>query len=210
MTKTRAILLDLDRTLVDVQSFTDYAAALTSVSDETVTDGGTQLPTTDWDHPTHACMSLLVARAGDDSWQSTSDNIAHFERLAIPDSQSMPTLHEAMRAWSGAQVAVVTLLPADIAAEVLAAHGIEIPVIMGRDPHMRPKPHGDGLLAACRRLGVDPVHATMIGDASWDYAAARDAGCAFIGVPFSDGVFGPDVLIASDLYSAVLRVLAGD
>ncbi len=206
----QAILLDLDRTLVDVQSFTDYAAALASVVDETRTDGEIQLPTTDWDHPTHACMSLLVSRAGDDAWQSTSDAIAHFERLAIPDSQSMPTLHDAIREWSGVQVAVVTLLPADVAMEVLAAHGIDIPVIIGRDPYIRPKPHGDGLLEACRRLRVDPSQATMIGDASWDYTAAQDAGCAFIGVPFSEGAFPADVVIATDLHSAVRRALAGD
>lgn len=206
----RALLLDLDRTLVDVQSFTDYAAALESLSTYSLNDAATGLPLTDWDHPTHACMSLLVACAGDDEWQSISDAIAHFERLAIPDSQAMPTLFEAVRSWSNAPVAVVTLLPADVAGEVLAAHGVDIPVIIGRHPHLRPKPHGDGLLEACRRLHVDPNHATMIGDASWDHAAANDAGCSFIGVPFSNDVFGPDVVTAADLLSAVQRALTGD
>jgi phosphoglycolate phosphatase-like HAD superfamily hydrolase len=84
----------------------------------------------------------------------------------------------------------VTLLPADVAIAVLDYHdldiGKEIDVVVGRDPLIRPKPEPDGVLEACRVLGVEPTSAVMIGDSTWDAQAAIAAGADFIGVP-ADG-----------------------
>ena len=203
---TRALLLDLDRTLVDLQSFTDYAAAWEEV--RAVADADSvAVPETDWDRPTQACMSTLVAVAGTPIWQQASDVIAGFERRAIPSSIAMPTLEQARDTWAGHPVAVITLLPSDVAREVLAHHGVEIEVIIGRDPLVRPKPHGDGLRRACELLGVTPGVATMVGDATWDLAAAHDAGTAFLGVPFTPDAFPEGTAIAGSLHEAVLATL---
>lgn len=203
---TRTVLLDLDRTLVDLQSFTDYASAWEEVGALVEADGG-MVPQTDWDRPTHACMATLVSLAGTPRWQEVSSVIAEYERRAIPSSVAMPTLQQAQEIWAGYPVAVITLLPGDVAAEVLAFHDVDIEVIIGRDPVLRPKPHGDGLLRACEMLGVRPDEATMIGDATWDLAAAADAGTSFIGVPVTPGAFPESTSVARSLHDAVLATL---
>ena len=206
---SQAILFDLDRTLVDLQSFTDYAAAWESVRALLGESSAVTAPETDWDRPTQACMSALVAVAGTSTWQEASDAIARHERAAIPESMAMPRLTEAMDLVKDWPVAVITLLPPDVAREVLAHHGVQIDVVVGRQPGSRPKPHGDGLILACEALSVDPASATMIGDATWDLAAAIDAGAGFIGVPFSAGAFPDGTRLAADLTEAVSQAMRG-
>ena len=191
----RALLLDLDRTLVDLQSFTDYAAALRDVQQLTGEWVTAEVPETDWDQPTMACMSVLHSLLGDPRWQDVSDAIAVHERAAIPQSVVMPTVLESRETLRQVPVAIVTLLAPELVADVLAAHGIdvgeragaEVDVVVGRASHVRPKPEADGLLAACAALGVAPADAVMIGDSSWDAEAAERAGVPFIGVPSSPG-----------------------
>ena len=205
----RALLLDLDRTLVDVQSFTDYDAALADLRDLVHDWPDVTVPSTDWTQATQACMSVLVSLAGDARWPAASAAVAAHERAAVPVSLPMPGLATAAALWAGHPVAVVTLLPADVAALALDRHGVRVDVIVGRDPVQRMKPHGDGPLAACARLGVAPADAVMVGDATWDLAAALDAGTGFVGVPRHDGVFPPGTATAPDLPTAVRVVLDG-
>jgi phosphoglycolate phosphatase-like HAD superfamily hydrolase len=94
----------------------------------------------------------------------------------------MPHVVEFLAATADRPRAVVTLLPATVAAEALAAHGLDFEVVVGRDPHIRPKPSGAGLLEALRRLGLSGSPATMVGDSTWDATAAADAGVDFVGV----------------------------
>lgn len=187
----RALLLDLDRTLVDLQTFTDYAAALDDVRALLGAWPDVDVPGTDWDGPTMACMSVLHSLAGDMRWQAVSAAIARHERAAIPRSVAMPTVAESCPSLTGVPVAVVSLVAPDVVPDVLAQHGIrvghEVDVVVGRAAEVPPKPQPDGLWAACRALGVEPHEAVMIGDSSWDAEAAQRAGVAFIGVPSSAG-----------------------
>lgn len=48
--------------------------------------------------------------------------------------------------------------------------------VVGGDEVDRPKPHPEGILLACRRLGVEPGRAAYVGDSPLDLAAARAAG----------------------------------
>lgn len=183
----RALLLDLDRTLVDLQSFTDYAAALVDVSVLLDSWPDASVPATDWDGPTMVCMSVLNALSGDERWPEVSRAIARHERAAIPSSVIMPTVAEACARLEEVPVAVVTLLAPELVPEVLGQHGIrlgrEVDAVIGRSSEMPPKPAPDGLWSACRTLDVNPADAVMIGDSSWDAEAARRAGVSFIGVP---------------------------
>ena len=185
----RALLLDLDRTLVDLQSFTDYSAALADVRGLLGTWPDVDVPGTDWDGPTMACMSVLHSLAGDERWPVISAAIARHERAAIPFAVAMPTVMEARPMLGGVPVAVVTLVAPDVVPDVLALHGIrigyEVDAVVGRSSDVPPKPEPDGLWAACRTLGVEPGEAVMIGDSSWDAQAAHRAGVSFIGVPSS-------------------------
>ena len=187
MIRSSALLLDLDRTLIDLQSFTDYGAALDDVRRLVGSWQDVQVPDTDWDRATVACMSVLHAFLDDPRWSDISDAIAVHERRAIPESHLMPTVADARPTLVASPTAVVTLLPADVAIAVLDYHdleiGREIDFVVGRDPRIKPKPEPDGVVEACRLLGVRPHDALMIGDSTWDAQAALAAGAGFVGVP---------------------------
>ncbi len=189
----KALLLDLDRTLVDLQSYTNYAAALADVQELVGEWSDVDVPTTDWDRATMSCMSVLHAFFGDARWSQISATIARHERAAIPQSHLMPTVQECFVRLVSGPTAVITLLPGDVARDVLEFHGLrmgqEIDVVVGRDPALRPKPEPDGVIEAWRILGVAPGSATMVGDSTWDAQAALAAGATFVGVP-ADGFEG--------------------
>lgn len=210
---TAALLFDLDRTLVDVQSFTDYAAA--RLDAESLVGHERTLaavPSTDWSSDTQATMALLVTYAGDPRWDAVSEAIAVHELAAVPRSTPMPTLTDAWTLSASVPRAVVTLVPEDVARAALAAHGVDASpgalAVVGRRAGQRPKPAPDGLLSACAALGVDPADAVMIGDSTWDAEAAHAAGMPFIGVPFHPGSLPEGTPVARDLVSAVRLALA--
>lgn len=208
MAGVQGYIFDLDRTLVDLQSFTDYAAALRDVTALVGEQQGAAVPDADWDAPTLSTMAILVALAGDERWEQASRAVAAHERAAIPQSVAMPGLESLDDALAGTPRAVVTLLPQDVARETLAHHGIHIDVIVGRDPLIPAKPSGAGLVVAAELLGVPVSACVMIGDSTWDHAAAVDAGAAFIGVPVSASAFGPEVDVADGLVAAIARARA--
>lgn len=177
-----AILFDLDRTLIDVQTFTDYAAAAMAVEHRIGAWGDLATPPTDWDAPTHHCMEVLVALSGDERWSEVSAVIERYERAAVEFSRAMPGLDEAMARTSSLRRAVVTLLPEDTARAALERHRVAIEVLVGRNPVHRPKPRPDQLVAAMRLIGASPTDTVMIGDSSWDAEAAAAANCRFVGV----------------------------
>ena len=200
-----ALLFDLDRTLVDVQSFTDYGSARREAERLVDGFGDIAVPNTDWSADTVAAMSLLVACSGDPRWASVSAAIARHELAAVPGSAPMPGLHEAWARAAGLPRAVVTLVPEEVARAALAWHGVDCAgvVVIGRRADQRPKPSPDGLLAACRALGVTPQRAVMIGDSLWDLEAAAAAGIRFVGVPTRAGIMPPRAIVAPDLMAAV-------
>jgi phosphoglycolate phosphatase len=201
-----AVLLDLDRTLVDLQSFTDYDTAWADVRELVDPDFAAAGPLTTWPSATRACMGVIAAIADAALWQTVSSAIERHERAAIGRSVAMPHVAEFLAATADRPRAVITLLPASVARDVLAAHGIAIDVIVGRDPHVRPKPSGDGLCDALRLLGEPPHQATMIGDSTWDAAAAHDARVNFVGVHAPAAEFAsvePDVPAVASLLDAL-------
>jgi phosphoglycolate phosphatase-like HAD superfamily hydrolase len=207
------LLLDLDRTLVDLQSSTDYAAAHADVQALLGQWPDADVPESDWDQPTHACMSVLNALVGDDRWTSVSDAIAAHERAAVGRAVVMPTVRESVDRLREVPTAVVTLLPGDVARAALVGCGLgvgpgeAVDLVVGRDARMRPKPWPDGVLSACERLGVAPGSATMIGDSTWDEEAASRAGASFVGVPSSAAGFPPGVRQATTFAEAIAQVL---
>ena len=206
----RAILFDLDRTLIDVQSVTDYAAARRDAEAAAGDLVPPPVPGTDWTPDTVAAMALLVACAGDERWHAVSAAVEAHERAAVPGSRAMPGLHEAWGVTADHPRAVVTLLTEAVTRQVLERHGVDaagVPVI-GRDAGRRPKPAPDGLLAACDLLGVAPGDSVMIGDSTWDLEAARAAGADFVGVPVTAGAMPRGTTVAANLVDAVRAALS--
>lgn len=206
---SRAILFDLDRTLVDVQSFSDYRGALARVEAEISTWQEPPTPPSGWDGPTQRAMGVLLALWGDPRWGRISALIDEVEAAGVARSVAMPGLAEALRLSASMPRAVVTLLTASVAREALAHHGIELDHVVGRQPDLAAKPAGDMLVAAAARLGVDPGEATMIGDSPWDEAAADAAGCRFVGIDTNGrAVFGPGARVVATVADAVRVALA--
>ena len=201
-----AVLFDLDRTLIDLQTYTDYGAAWQDT--ESMIGSWDDLPTpeTDWDAPTQRCMSILVALSGDPRWTDVSEGISVHEMAAVAASHAMPRLKEALELAQGTRRAVVTLVAEAPARAVLARHGVDIPLLVPRRPDLRPKPAADQLLEACRLLEVAPSRTVMIGDSTWDREAAHNARCGFVGVAATeDGAtrFGRGVITGRDLVEAL-------
>ena len=77
--------------------------------------------------------------------------------------------------------AVITNSPVGLAKKALAAAKLDgyLDTVVGSDevPHSKPAP--DGILEACRRLGVKPAETIMIGDSRFDEGAAKAAGSDF-------------------------------
>ena len=177
-----ALLLDLDRTLVDLQSYTDYDQAWQAVQPFVPSDLTLNVPETGWSSATRACMGVLAALPESELWWKISGIIAEFETAAIAQSVLMPGARAFAYSLRTSARAVVTLLPEDVARDVLVQHDLDIPIVIGRDPRIRPKPSGDGLRRALELLDKPADDAVMIGDSTWDAAAAADAGVTFIGV----------------------------
>ena len=99
----------------------------------------------------------------------------HAHRLVVHDG-----VPELLRALTdrGVPRAVFTGASTDAARVLLDAAELlaYFPVVLGSDPPLPPKPAPDGVVEACRLLGVAPTAAAYVGDAPTDLAAARGAG----------------------------------
>lgn len=184
MNTIRAVVFDLDWTLVDVQSFTDYGAALADVRRLVAAWPDVATPATGWDGATRACMDVLVALAGRPSWQLVSDAIERHEAAAVSRSVAMPGLRAILDATAHLPRAVATLLPARAARAVLDRHDISVGALVARRSDLAPKPAPDPCLAAAAALGFGDALGSvlMVGDSTWDLACARAAGAAFVGL----------------------------
>ncbi|MDH3500299.1 MAG: HAD-IA family hydrolase [Acidimicrobiia bacterium] len=204
--KAAGLLLDLDRTLVDVQSYTDYDAAVAGLPKK-VRSARVETPETEWDSATRHAMDILVAWAGTDRWQEISDHIELFESEAVVQSRRMPGVFDFLDAVSGLPIVVVTLMGPRAARAALVRHGIDLPIVLGRESTYQPKPAPDQLLAGCARMDLDPAEVVMIGDSSWDAAAAAAAGCGFVGLTLGKPCeFSPSTTVVEWLMDASRHV----
>lgn len=108
-------------------------------------------------------------------------------------------------AGAGVRLAVVTNKPQALAAQLLTelGWGARFGVLVGGDTLARRKPDPEPVWLACRRLGVSPVQAALVGDDCRDIAAARAAGCAYA-VAASYGYLEPGVRAADFGADAVI------
>lgn len=77
--------------------------------------------------------------------------------------------------------AVITNSPNGLARRALALAKLDhhFATIVGCDEVPRSKPAPDGVLEACRRLGVAPEETLLVGDSRFDEGAAKAAGVPF-------------------------------
>lgn len=179
----RVLLLDLDRTLVDVESSVDYCAAAAELRRAFPDARRGETPeTTGWGSCTKEVIARLVGMAGSAAYEQAAAMVDGYELAGAPASQPMPGLAGFLAATAHLPKAIVTLLGPAATDLVLELHGIAVDVVVARRPDLKPKPFPDQVEEGIRRLGAGAGIATMIGDSATDREAARAAGVAFLGV----------------------------
>lgn len=191
--RARAVLLDLDGTLLDTVG--DLATAV----DAMLVELG-RAPIGERAVRTYVGKGarVLVRRALAGSLDGPCDDDVldrampvferHYARENGASARLYPNVVEglvAMRA-KGLVLACVTNKPQAFTDALLARTGLAsyFAAVVGADARLARKPDPASLLHACERLGVAPAHALAIGDSMNDVQAAHAAGIPVIVVPY--------------------------
>ena len=104
------------------------------------------------------------------------------------ESTLFPGVREALAdlTAAGLKLGVVTNALQHLGEKVLTHFDLRrfMAVVIGGDGVSLGKPAPDPLLRACRTLDVAPAQTLMVGDSENDVLAARAAGCAIVAVPY--------------------------
>jgi phosphoglycolate phosphatase len=208
---TRAVLLDLDGTLLDTAP--DIAGAanamladlgLPPLAAGVIRDFiGQGIP-----HLVERCLAqagppLACARL-EPALRSFGD---HYRRLNGTSSSPFPGVLEALERMRAAKLklACVTNKASAFTLPLLEATGLAplLDAVVTSDQVGRRKPHPEPFLHACRLLQVAPAEAVVVGDSANDAEGARAAGCAVLLVSYgySEGrdvrTLGADAVVAT-------------
>jgi phosphoglycolate phosphatase len=207
----RAVILDLDGTLVDTAG--EIAAALNRTLEELGLAG---LPPKSVEALIGRGVRSLVERALQqveggalmDVDRATERFEAHYAQTVGTDARLFEGVMPGLRrlAEAGIAMSVVTNKPRVFTELLLGRLGIAefFAGVVAGDDGIRRKPHGDMLLAACERMGSEPARSLMVGDSDNDVVAARAAGCPVWCVPYgyNEGR-GPETLNCDRLVATV-------
>ncbi len=197
--EVRAVLLDLDGTLLDTAP--EIAAAAADMLAELGLDPVPATLVKDFigkgvqDLVRRTLEASLGTAAGERRLGAAMESFFfNYAKRNGRDARPYPGVREGLEAFraGGFALACVTNKIARFTNPQLEASGLAhfFSVVISGDSTPRKKPAPDPLLAACRELGVAPAHALMVGDSANDAAAARAAGCLVFLVPYgySEGV----------------------
>jgi len=200
------ILLDLDKTLVNILDHVDYCSALRDVKEFLGRHVEADVPETYWGLCASKAMEILVALSGDEkTWSSVSTMIERYEIIGAKNSTPMPGLNTFLQMVEELfrNKAIITLLAEQATNIVLTKHSIKVDVVVARRKDLRPKPFPDQVNYALKALDARPDNAVMLGDSEWDERAAISAGVAFIGLTNGRNVHGfKTKLVVEDLIEA--------
>jgi phosphoglycolate phosphatase len=186
----RAVILDLDGTLMDTAGEIDSALARTFAE-----LGVARLSPTEVRRLIGRGVRSLVERAlqaREASRIDVDDAVERFEghyaALVGTEAALYPGALEGIRRLdaAGRKLAVVTNKPRAFTMALLERVEIAslVPVVVAGDDGITRKPAGDMLVAACERMGSRPAETLMLGDSDNDVVAARAAGCPVWCVPY--------------------------
>jgi phosphoglycolate phosphatase len=195
----RAVLLDLDGTLLDTAPEIAAAAAdmlaelgLEAISPAMVRNFiGKGIPSL-----VRRTLEQSLGRVPDERriGSGIESFFFHYEKRNGRFATAYPGVFEGLTTLHtmGLALACVTNKAERFTVPLLKATGLEafFSAVISGDTAARKKPDAAPVLAACKQLGVVPDEAIMVGDSTNDALAARAAGCGILLVPYgySEGV----------------------
>ena len=200
--RIRALLFDLDGTLVDTENQTDEAIEAVVARHGVA---GFSLPQVEtrgrtWDHVAETVRSqtgIDVSVAA-----LTEELLVHWSAVTA-GAVAIPGAPQALRAAaaSGLMLAVVSSSPRAVIARFLerleVAELVAPGARIGGDDVKRGKPDPEGFLMAARALGVDPAEALVFEDSRAGLLAARAAGMRSMFVTCCAGDIAANAAIAT-------------
>lgn len=191
LTTYRAVLIDLDGTLVDTVSEI-AAAANAMLADAGLPPISVHTASESVGEGAGALVASLVGQANLDRWMPIY--MAHYRRANGTTATLYPQVREGLAAMreAGLAIACVTNKPRELVGPLFDKLGIADLfdcVVGGGDTEMK-KPHPAPLLFACEAMGVSPGASVMIGDSKNDALAATAAGAISLTVPYGYPGFG--------------------
>lgn len=210
LTGVRAVLLDLDGTLVDTAP--DLAAA----ANRMLADLGR--PSLDVDEIRNyvgkgvenlirRCLEATGGSAGEEARRALESFDRHYVAGIAHLSLPYPGVLKGLAVLESAGIAMgcVTNKPARFTEPLLELTGLRgfFGVVVSGDTVAHKKPHAEPMLHAAAKLGVAPREALVVGDSLNDVLSARAAGCPVVVVPYGyrEGLsleeLGADAVVAS-------------
>ena len=183
MPRVRAVLFDLDGTLVD--SAPDLAGAANDLRAEH------GLPPLPYDRlrpmvgaGARGMVGVAFGRApGDEGFEVLRDAfLARYEQRLLQETAVFAAMHVVLQRLEAAPLpwGIVTNKALRFASPLV--QGLDLhrrsAVLIGGDSTPHAKPHPAPLLEAARQIGVDPAHCVYVGDDHRDIVAGRAAGMA--------------------------------
>jgi sugar-phosphatase len=187
--RVRAVLFDLDGTLVDTESHTDQAIEAV-VGRHGVT--GFALPPNETRGRTWAHVAEVIrARTRIElPTAALTAELLNYWNAATADAKPIPGAPEALRAAAerNLKLAVVSSSPRAVIERILerlgVAHLVAPRARVGGDDVRNGKPDPEGFLMAARALGVEPDDALVFEDSRAGLLAARSAGMRSMFITF--------------------------
>ena len=174
--QVRAVLLDLDGTLLDT------APELAAAANAMLADlGRAPLPAATIREFIGSGIHKLVERClgAPPSEEALASFATHYGRINGTMSAPFPGVMDGLNALAGLRLACVTNKAEAFTLPLLERTGLApyFAAVVTSDQVGKRKPDPEPFLHACRRLGVAPADTVVIGDSANDAEAGRAAGC---------------------------------